>query len=149
MSLEGGFAGRTNKLVDGCYSFWQGGVGCLLELYASKTTHQAHQLFNRITLQNFVFACCQAKDGGLRDKPEKYSTFLSRRPDYYHTCYCLSGLSLCQNHYVYVDKVITACPSLDKVGPDDALLSITHPVYNIRMDRVDKMIRHFSNISII
>lgn len=24
MSLEGGFQGRTNKLVDGCYSFWQG-----------------------------------------------------------------------------------------------------------------------------
>lgn len=24
MRLEGGFQGRTNKLVDGCYSFWQG-----------------------------------------------------------------------------------------------------------------------------
>jgi protein farnesyltransferase subunit beta len=23
MSLEGGFSGRSNKLVDGCYSFWQ------------------------------------------------------------------------------------------------------------------------------
>lgn len=26
MKLEGGFQGRTNKLVDGCYSFWQGGA---------------------------------------------------------------------------------------------------------------------------
>ena len=25
MSFEGGFSGRSNKLVDGCYSFWQGG----------------------------------------------------------------------------------------------------------------------------
>eukprot|EP00033_Pygsuia_biforma_P004041 GCRY01004426.1.p1 GENE.GCRY01004426.1~~GCRY01004426.1.p1 ORF type:complete len:471 (-),score=90.40 GCRY01004426.1:104-1516(-) len=25
MCVEGGFQGRTNKLVDGCYSFWQGG----------------------------------------------------------------------------------------------------------------------------
>jgi protein farnesyltransferase subunit beta len=25
MSLEGGFQGRTNKLVDGCYSFWAAG----------------------------------------------------------------------------------------------------------------------------
>lgn len=25
-ALEGGFAGRTAKLVDGCYSFWQGGA---------------------------------------------------------------------------------------------------------------------------
>ena len=26
MRCEGGFQGRTNKLVDGCYSFWQGGM---------------------------------------------------------------------------------------------------------------------------
>lgn len=25
MNLEGGFQGRTNKLVDGCYSFWGAG----------------------------------------------------------------------------------------------------------------------------
>ncbi len=24
--MEGGFAGRTNKLVDGCYTFWQGAL---------------------------------------------------------------------------------------------------------------------------
>lgn len=29
MAFEGGFQGRTNKLVDGCYSFW---VGALLPL---------------------------------------------------------------------------------------------------------------------
>ena len=26
MKFEGGFQGRTNKLVDCCYSFWQGGM---------------------------------------------------------------------------------------------------------------------------
>ena len=30
-AMEGGFMGRTNKLVDGCYSFWQGGIFPLLE----------------------------------------------------------------------------------------------------------------------
>ncbi|CAN0430044.1 unnamed protein product, partial [Scytosiphon promiscuus] len=25
------FQGRTNKLVDGCYSFWQGGAVALLD----------------------------------------------------------------------------------------------------------------------
>lgn len=30
MRYEGGFQGRTNKLVDGCYSFWQGGAFPLL-----------------------------------------------------------------------------------------------------------------------
>ena len=29
--IEGGFMGRTNKLVDGCYSFWQGGIFPLLQ----------------------------------------------------------------------------------------------------------------------
>lgn len=31
MQLEGGFQGRPNKLVDGCYSFWVGGLFPLLE----------------------------------------------------------------------------------------------------------------------
>ena len=30
MAGQGGFQGRTNKLVDGCYSFWQGGCFPLL-----------------------------------------------------------------------------------------------------------------------
>lgn len=32
MLFEGGFQGRTNKLVDGCYSFW---VGALLPLISA------------------------------------------------------------------------------------------------------------------
>ena len=36
MPLEGGFQGRTNKLVDGCYSFWQGGTIGLLEHLVSE-----------------------------------------------------------------------------------------------------------------
>jgi protein farnesyltransferase subunit beta len=44
MRFEGGFQGRTNKLVDGCYSFWQGGAGALVELTRrnalSRATHR-------------------------------------------------------------------------------------------------------------
>lgn len=32
-AFEGGFNGRTNKLVDGCYSFWQGGLFPLLQAH--------------------------------------------------------------------------------------------------------------------
>lgn len=32
MRLEGGFQGRTNKLVDSCYSFWQGAALAIVEL---------------------------------------------------------------------------------------------------------------------
>ena len=35
MAYEGGFQGRTNKLVDGCYSFWQGGAFPLIHMILS------------------------------------------------------------------------------------------------------------------
>ena len=37
MRCEGGFQGRTNKLVDGCYSFWQGGMFPLLHNMLAQT----------------------------------------------------------------------------------------------------------------
>jgi len=40
-------------------------------------------------LQHWLLACCQSPGGGMRDKPGKAA-------DHYHTCYCLSGLSLAQ-----------------------------------------------------
>jgi protein farnesyltransferase subunit beta len=43
MSYEGGFSGRTNKLVDGCYSFWQGGSICILEHWLSLQQQQQQQ----------------------------------------------------------------------------------------------------------
>lgn len=39
--MEGGFNGRTNKLVDGCYSFWQGGLFPLLQRVAPEALRQA------------------------------------------------------------------------------------------------------------
>jgi len=36
MSLEGGFNGRTNKVVDSCYTFWQGSIFDLLKKTSDK-----------------------------------------------------------------------------------------------------------------
>lgn len=36
LSVEGGFNGRVNKLVDSCYSFWQGAVFPILDQYLLK-----------------------------------------------------------------------------------------------------------------
>jgi protein farnesyltransferase subunit beta len=55
MNLEGGFQGRTNKLVDGCYSFWGAGdfpiISAALErrakLKGSKDTASIDYLFDR------------------------------------------------------------------------------------------------------
>lgn len=82
---EGGFSGRTNKLVDGCYSHWVGGCWPLVEASLCGPEEQRPRpadgpisqaddsLFNRNGLIRYILCCCQdlSKRGGLRDKPSK------------------------------------------------------------------------------
>ncbi|MCJ1476598.1 CAAX farnesyltransferase (FTase) subunit beta [Lambiella insularis] len=95
---EGGFAGRTNKLVDACYSHWIGGcwplIESAMELHSPVTddtqASSFQELYSREGIVRYILCCCQADGGGLRDKP-------SKRPDGYHSCYALAGLSSAQN----------------------------------------------------
>ncbi|KAL2266215.1 hypothetical protein VTJ83DRAFT_5567 [Remersonia thermophila] len=95
---EGGFSGRTNKLVDGCYSHWVGGCFPLIEacLNGSDKLPPADEpsLFSREGLIRYILTCGQdhGRMGGLRDKPGKF-------PDAYHTCYVLNGLSAAQHQW--------------------------------------------------
>lgn len=95
---EGGFSGRTNKLVDGCYSHWVGGCFPLIEACLNNSSSSSNEpmaaggpattaatinrhrlppadesLFNREGLIRYILCCCQdrTKRGGLRDKPGK------------------------------------------------------------------------------
>jgi len=96
MRVEGGFQGRQNKLVDGCYSFWQGGIFPILdkvflnpEKYADNYvavetksepifgSHPGGWCFDQNALQEYLLACCQNSSGGLLDKPEKKTRLLS------------------------------------------------------------------------
>eukprot|EP00039_Didymoeca_costata_P017232 m.317528 g.317528 ORF g.317528 m.317528 type:complete len:405 (-) comp16509_c1_seq5:1380-2594(-) len=124
-SLEGGFQGRSNKLVDGCYSFWVGGVFPLIHqclFHREEPTHDGDglYLFSQSALQDYIFYCCQEMGGGLRDKPGKGR-------DYYHTCYCLSGLSVSQHHHQFCSKPMSYSAS--------DLLTPTHPTYNISVPK--------------
>ena len=73
---EGGLSGRTNKLVDGCYSHWVGGCWPFVEaaldqpgcLYSESSPIDG-TLYNQEGLARYVLSCCQAELGGLRDKP--------------------------------------------------------------------------------
>ncbi|RSH95268.1 CAAX farnesyltransferase (FTase) subunit beta [Saitozyma podzolica] len=125
----GGFRGRSNKLVDGCYSWWVGGGVPVLEELARREGEKikakkpsdaarievegedegewvdeiAPPLFNRVALQEFVLLAAQREaggSGGLRDKPGK-------RPDQYHTCNNLSGLSIAQHHVVHSASLVS------------------------------------------
>ncbi|XVF60320.1 hypothetical protein PTKIN_Ptkin08bG0035600 [Pterospermum kingtungense] len=200
--VEGGFQGRTNKLVDGCYSFWQGGVFALLKRlhstkgeqpiplgdgedsgaessqstasldaagekgldedlsqggshseqgdqddascrvnidnidHSSGTRHaKVEPLFNSLALQQYILLCSQELNGGLRDKPSK-----SR--DHYHTCYCLSGLSVCQRSWSEDED----SPPLPRsvLGPYSNLLEPIHPLYNLVLDRYQEAHEFFT-----
>ncbi|KAJ5129317.1 uncharacterized protein N7515_005356 [Penicillium bovifimosum] len=102
---EGGYSGRTNKLVDGCYSHWVGGCWPLIESsLAGKPTSTeppANSLSSREGLTRYILACCQGNNGGLRDKPGKHV-------DSYHTCYVLAGLSATQNHHYRTDTSVSS-----------------------------------------
>lgn len=78
---EGGFAGRTNKLIDGCYSHWVGGCWPLIEAAINGPKHaeepNSGSLFSREGLVRYILACCQQDTGGLRDKPSKQVIFNS------------------------------------------------------------------------
>lgn len=143
MSVEGGFQGRINKLVDGCYSFWQGSTLVLVERVrrgmslspttldfvrsesdlTTTATSRDHNFDESIlhvcdvdALQQYILLCGQQlPDGGLRDKPGKPR-------DYYHTCYCLSALGV----YGIAD------------------VAAVHPVFNIRSEKVRSTIEFFS-----
>lgn len=198
--VEGGFQGRTNKLVDGCYSFWQGGVFPLIQRLQEAVNEQMQMmnnrrqdgsfggqpdssekedalpevtsrleknhlgggpqcapnvtklsdigldfikrsantdpLFHNFALQQYIILCSQVVDGGLRDKPGKGR-------DFYHTCYCLSGLSVCQ-HIMVEDSESSPLPQ-EVLGPYSNLLEQIHPLYNVVLDRYYEAYEFFSS----
>ena len=134
MKLEGGFQGRTNKLVDGCYSFWQGGIFPLLhnvlDVESKESLSAERWMFDQVALQDYLLINCQYQSGGLIDKPGKPR-------DFYHTCYCLSGMSVAQ-HFVNKDHT-----KLTVVGDKANLLKPVHPLYNICVDSAIHALRYF------
>ncbi|XP_069564584.1 protein farnesyltransferase subunit beta isoform X2 [Brachyistius frenatus] len=139
MRFEGGFQGRCNKLVDGCYSFWQAGLLPLLHRALFKEGESAlsrqRWMFEQQALQEYILLCCQNPTGGLLDKPGK-----SR--DFYHTCYCLSGLSVAQ-HFGNMDLHHEMI-----LGKEENRLAPTHPVYNICPEKVARALHHFLQLPV-
>ncbi|KAF9048253.1 terpenoid cyclases/Protein prenyltransferase [Hymenopellis radicata] len=131
----GGFKGRTNKLVDGCYSWWVGGAFALFEsLHPSSKPHLPNPhppegdvdedawddieegLLNREALQEYILLAGQHPAGGLRDKPPKPA-------DAYHTEYVLAGLSTAQHRVAPDEKRKTQLEAAwnDRENEDEAL----------------------------
>lgn len=81
-------------------------------------------LYNTVALQLWLLQCCQnRRGGGLRDKP-------GTAVDYYHTCYCLSGLAACQAY--------------SGAEPRDALAT-TDPALNIVESKLEAALAYYGN----
>ncbi|KAJ0260566.1 PFTB repeat-containing protein [Hirschfeldia incana] len=160
--VEMGFHGRTNKLVDGCYTFWQAAPCVLLQRFYS--AHEEHArdeddpehsddddsdeegnedfrrvqpVFDSLNLQRYVILCSMVPEGGFRDKPGKPR-------DFYHTCYCLSGLSVAQ-HARSKDKDTPL--NCDILGGYANHLEPVHLLHNVVMDRYNKAIKFFHRVA--
>ena len=147
-AVEGGFMGRTNKLVDGCYSFWQGGAFPLLRLLRVGGGGQSEEggvgatpvvdkkaeggipacvLFPTVDKSRgssgFAFNS-RSLQGWLLLCCQLPNGGLQDKPgkgrDHYHTCYCLSGLSTAQ--HFGSDGVL---------GPDSNTLARLNPIVNV------------------
>ncbi|XP_010435917.1 PREDICTED: protein farnesyltransferase subunit beta-like [Camelina sativa] len=191
--VEIGFQGRTNKLVDGCYTFWQAAPCVLLQRFysahdlvhygsshipqgtdkdhedhpndeddpedsddddddsdedsdeGSVNGHGVHHtstyinrrvqpVFDSLGLQRYVLLCSKIPDGGFRDKPGKPR-------DFYHTCYCLSGLSVAQHAWLKDED--TPPLTRDVLGSYSNLLEPVHLLHNVVMDRYNEAIEYF------
>ena len=145
---ESGFAGRTNKLVDGCYSHWVGGCWALIS--AALEQSPPMDLWSREGLVRYILCCCQNhRGGGLRDKP-------SKGPDNYHSCYVLAGLSAAQHIYTFQDEERfelvkgTAALGWTVAGRAEGLpieeqdyVRAIHPVYVVPFERVEEARTYF------
>lgn len=168
----GGMRGRTNKLVDGCYGwFCGGGLMTLLELLTedepvdaatsdswSTVSDTPLSFWDRSALHTYILAVAQMPHGGLCDKPGK-------RPDAYHTCYNLSGLSLCEHRvhgsaaaaaraeeaydaHIHRDALHRACyvqcTAWVADGDDESATHVeaTHPLVNVSLFHVARIAAH-------
>lgn len=92
--------------------------------------HIERTLFDSEALQEYLLLCCQRNNGGMIDKPGKYV-------DLYHTCYCLSGLSIAQHCKFTMEPRI--------VGHFANEVIPTHPIYNVPPRAVIQAQTFFSN----
>ncbi|KAF9071570.1 terpenoid cyclases/protein prenyltransferase alpha-alpha toroid [Rhodocollybia butyracea] len=126
-----GFRGRTNKLVDGCYSWWVGGCFPLLDTLdrldgrVQADAELEEQIWNPEGLKEYILFAAQHSAGGLRDKPPKTS-------DLYHTLYCLAGLSAAE----YSIQSFSSTPQ-------SSALNATDPLFNLTRTHAEGMIEYF------
>lgn len=84
MEFSGGFQGRTNKLVDSCYSWWVGSAARIISDHLGIPPFWNDEGITEYTLRS------SQRDYGFRDHAPS-------QPDPFHTFFGLAGLCVCGN----------------------------------------------------
>ncbi|GAV51776.1 hypothetical protein ZYGR_0AF02470 [Zygosaccharomyces rouxii] len=130
---EKGLSGRSNKLVDVCYSFWVGGTAAILEAYGYRNC------IDKAGLKEYILKCCQmANRPGIRDKP-------GTRPDFYHTNYGLLGVAITENSFQLDPSVPNALKIESSAinSNENSGLEPINPVYGLPSKDLEKFYKHF------
>ncbi|CAH8385106.1 unnamed protein product [Eruca vesicaria subsp. sativa] len=104
----------------------------LLALF--EDSRRVQPVFDSFNLQRCVILCSMVPEGGFRDKPVKPR-------DFYHTCYCLSSLSVAQHAWSKDNDTPTL--NSDILGGYVNHLEPVHLLHNVVMDRYNKAIEFF------
>lgn len=135
--LEGGLDGRTNKLVDACYSFWVGALYPLVQLL----TRNDHELFNKEALEHYILRIAQEDAGGFKDKPGKGI-------DFYHTNYSLAGLSIVEHNFLLANdtanKPLAFQLEVTKKKDGKSFTNPVHPVFGLPLEFVTECEQYFA-----
>eukprot|EP00917_Polyrhabdina_sp_WS-2016_P032629 GHVP01069560.1.p1 GENE.GHVP01069560.1~~GHVP01069560.1.p1 ORF type:complete len:293 (-),score=52.78 GHVP01069560.1:31-909(-) len=122
--IERGFQGRPGKLVDSCYSFWAGASSYIIQ------NSDDPPLFDSNRVMDYLFACCEGKNGGFRDKPGKSL-------DFYHTAYSLAAISMFVEHES--PKQLKHQPKIFEIDPVHSLEKYTLKLFLVEQKKMKKV----------
>jgi protein farnesyltransferase subunit beta len=165
MRFEGGFQGRTNKLVDSCYSYWQSAIfpqiQPLLHYHHQEEDEEAKRVVEEVDEVNEEKEVVEEIprpgrecEGDLMFDQLAVQAYilaccqdidggLRDKPpkyrDYYHTCYALAGLAVTQHN---IDPATMPPTCLHGRTATD-LLKRVDPSHGISVEKVQRARRYF------
>jgi protein farnesyltransferase subunit beta len=162
MRFEGGFQGRTNKLVDSCYSYWQSAIfpqiqpllqpGAATAAAAHQRQQHQEQEEEEEMVEEIPRPGRECEGDLLFDQLAVQAYILAccqdlqgglrdkppKYRDYYHTCYALAGLAVTQ-YSIDPDAPPTCLHG--RTGTD--LLKRIDPSHGISVEKVTRARRFF------
>ncbi|URE37399.1 protein farnesyltransferase subunit [Musa troglodytarum] len=139
-TYEGGIAGEPGSEAHGGYTFC--GLATMILINEVDKLDLPSLVGKLAKMKTYaelglLILIMKVLEGGFRDKPGK-------QRDFYHSCYCLSGLSVSQYSWSKDDGEPPLTSAV--LGPYTNLLEPVHPLYNVVLHKYYKSHEFFSTL---